>query len=322
MSRIAWFSPFPPLTSGIAHYAAALLPRVARRHEVVVYRDPKYIPEVGFAAPEIEPAEAFAGREDLAVYHVGADWRSMAFLWEPLHRRPGLVVLHDFSLHDLAAGAFRGRPGAFLSYFLRHEGREGLDRLTRDAAGRRRLSPLAWSERIRFAEDRRERFPLNRGILRRARGVVVHSLWSARAVRRIAPEARVFLVPHGATPTLTDESPRQARAVLQLERIGATPETFLVTLYGSLGGHKRIAQALGGVRLFLRKNKDVDLRVILAGKPTPEVDLATLVSTLGLSSRVHVAERTRPLREVHRLLRASNAYIGLRDPGLGATSGA
>ena len=37
--RIAWFTPLPPVRSGISAYSAELLPRLADRHTIDVYVD-------------------------------------------------------------------------------------------------------------------------------------------------------------------------------------------------------------------------------------------------------------------------------------------
>jgi len=322
VTRIAWLSPLPPRATGIAEYAAALLPRIAARREVVVYHDPRQVPDLAGRGVERRSADAFRGDESLALYHVGADWSSMAFLWQALRRHPGLVVLHDWSLYDLVGGAFRGKGLRFAMEFARWEGREGIAELTRGSRGKRLWTPMEWNRAIRMSEDRRRRFPLNRRILKTARGVIVHSRWAARAVKDASPDTRVFIVPHGATPTMTGESPAEARESLNLAALGISPESFVVAMYGSFAEHKRVVPALRGIRMFARKHKERDVQVLMIGRPVPGFDLIGAVNALDLGQRVHTVERRLPLLDVHRLLRASNAYVGLRDPGLGATSGA
>lgn len=321
MATIAWLSAFPPARSGTARYAAELLPRVMARHDVTVYRDPAYLPAIHVPPHEIPRVGEFRGREDLALYHVGADWHSTRFLWRALDRHPGLVVLHDFSLHDLASVAWRGRPVAFLGHFLKWEGREGFEALTRDDAGRRRWSPLAWYRRLTTHERRRELFPANTRLLRRARGVVVHSVWAARAVKRVSPDTRVFLVPHGVSGPLTEESPAAARVGLEFERFGIDRDTFVVAMAGNFHPSKRLIAALRGIRHFARSRKDAKVKILLLGRPTPGYDPSREIEDLGLDGLLHVIERPLALWELHRVLRASDAFVGLRDPGLGATPG-
>src|SRR5581483_9096153 len=74
--KVAYFSPLPPSTSGIADYSALLLPALERLVEV---------------------------------YHVGNDPDAHAWIVDALRRRPGVVVLHDFVIHHLVAGLTIGR---------------------------------------------------------------------------------------------------------------------------------------------------------------------------------------------------------------------
>src|SRR5207253_5118389 len=74
--RIAWFSPLPPMASGIADYSSELLPLVASRAEVEAF-----CPGAGLGRPVRAPAgipvirpqrfEERADRYDAVFYHLG-----------------------------------------------------------------------------------------------------------------------------------------------------------------------------------------------------------------------------------------------------------
>src|SRR6478672_7892495 len=85
--RVAYYSPLPPARSGIADYSSLLLPALERRVEVVLARPNRPHP----------PA-------DVALFQLGNDPRWHGWIYEALRRRPGLVVLHEVSLHGLVAG--------------------------------------------------------------------------------------------------------------------------------------------------------------------------------------------------------------------------
>src|SRR5690349_24293871 len=87
--KIAYFSPLPPSTSGIADYSALLLPALEERIEVEVVRPGRTRPV----------ADA-----DVALYHVGNDPDAHAWTVDALRRRSGGVLLHDFVIHHLFAG--------------------------------------------------------------------------------------------------------------------------------------------------------------------------------------------------------------------------
>src|ERR671911_1360848 len=98
--RIAWFSPMPPVRTGIASCSAELVTALRRRHQIDVYGD---------KAPGGESAHDFVWRHrlhryDLTVYQVGNSSHH-DYLWPYLFRFPGLTVLHDGHLHHARAAA-------------------------------------------------------------------------------------------------------------------------------------------------------------------------------------------------------------------------
>ena len=95
--KVSYYSPLPPSTSGIADYSALLLPALERLLEVEVVRPGRTRPV----------ADA-----DVALYHVGNDPDAHGWILDALRRRSGVVVLHDFVIHHLIAGATIGRNDA------------------------------------------------------------------------------------------------------------------------------------------------------------------------------------------------------------------
>ena len=86
---VAVWSPLPPSPSGIADYVAEQLPALARHVDVRT------------VAAELDAsAERGAVSADLDVYHVGNS-PAHAWVYRAALRRPGVVVLHDWSLHQL-----------------------------------------------------------------------------------------------------------------------------------------------------------------------------------------------------------------------------
>ena len=80
---VAVWSPRPPSPSGIADYVAEQLPALG------AHLDLRWVGREDEAAPA-----------DLDVYHLGNS-PAHAFVYRAALRRPGVVVLHDWSLHQL-----------------------------------------------------------------------------------------------------------------------------------------------------------------------------------------------------------------------------
>ena len=114
--RVAWFSPLPPVRSGIAAYSAELLPLLGGGFEVDVFVDRRVSRVDRRASPtatcEAQDATAFDAHDfvwmhqrrpyDLIVYQLG-NAPCHDYMWAYLVRYPGLVVLHDACLHHARA---------------------------------------------------------------------------------------------------------------------------------------------------------------------------------------------------------------------------
>ncbi|MGH7822273.1 MAG: hypothetical protein ACREQ9_21130, partial [Candidatus Binatia bacterium] len=126
--RLACFTPLPPAKTGVASYAAALLPRLAGRCAVEAFtteRDPdspaiRELVPVFHAFRFPERAEGY----DAVLYEMGNS-SAHRLVFESLLRYPGVVQLHDLVLHHF-----------YLDYYY-HSGR-ALDyaRKARAAEGR------------------------------------------------------------------------------------------------------------------------------------------------------------------------------------------
>src|SRR5688572_16116998 len=113
--RLAWFSPMPPVRSGIAACSADVVPALAVEHDIDVFVDEPVVRVA--AARAVSSAHDFLWRHrqhpyDLIVYQIGNSSHH-DYLWPYLFRFPGLAVLHDAHLHHgRAANLLRERRAA------------------------------------------------------------------------------------------------------------------------------------------------------------------------------------------------------------------
>src|SRR5439155_938692 len=110
--RVAYYSPLPPETSGIADYSALLLPALRERIDVEVVKRGR--------------TKAPRGA-DVSLYHVGNSPEAHAWIVDALRRTPGVLVLHELVLHHLVAGLTIGRKNgpAYLDAMERDSGLPG-----------------------------------------------------------------------------------------------------------------------------------------------------------------------------------------------------
>jgi len=279
--KVAYYSPLPPLRSGIADYSALLLPALRERIDVV-------LAEPGKRAPAA----------DVALYHVGNDPDAHGWILDALKARPGLVVLHEYVLHHLIAGVTIGR----------RDGRGYLDAMERElgVAGRLlglgvldNLLPLLW-------ETQPERFPLAGPVLDRAHGLVVHSAYVGDRARAAGYEGPLWRIPHPAWP-MGDVSPATD--------VAGEP---LIGCFGFLNMNKRIPELLVAFASFRRAHPGA--RLLLAGAAGERFDVQRRLERLGLTEGVERMDYV-PEERMWSLMAACDVLVNLRYPTMGETSG-
>ncbi len=281
--KVAYFSPLPPSTSGIADYSMLLLSALSRLVDVEVVRPGRTRPI----------ADA-----DVALYHVGNDPDAHAWIVDALRRRPGVVVLHDFVIHHLVAGMTIGRNDghAYLSAMEREAGAAG--RMLGWGVLEGRVPPL-W-------EIRPTEFPLAGEVLDLATGVIVHSRYAETLVREHGYDGPLWRIPHPAWPAPEVEPARLEGAPL-------------LGCFGHLNENKRVPQLLRAFAEFRRSQPDA--RLLLVGAEAPGFDLAGRLERIGLDREGVIREPYVEEERLWALMRACDACLFLRAPSMGETSG-
>jgi len=281
--KVAYFSPLPPDTSGIADYSALLLPSLGRLVEVEAVRPGRTRPV----------ADA-----DIAVYHVGNNPDAHGWIVDALRRRPGVVVLHEFVLHHLIAGLTIGRKDAhaYLAAMEREAGVPG--RLLGWGVIEGRVPPL-W-------EVRPQEFPLVGEILDRATGVIAHSRYVETLAREHGYDGPLWRIPHPAWPM---------HDVVPAPDVSGAP---LVGCFGYLNMNKRIPELLEAFASFRRERPDA--RLLLAGGVGERFDIERRLERLGLTEGVQRLDYV-PEERLWSLMAACDVLVNLRYPTMGETSG-
>ncbi len=298
---IHFVSPLPPVRSGIADYSADLLPRLAALADVRVLR----LPEQPVSA-EIEerwrprPMSEIGAGGRLPLYQMGNNPYHEAVA-ELAMERPGILTLHDLVLHHLLHKMTLGRRD-FAGY---------RDRLAADHGwiGEAASHPRHWG-----IEDQASVFalPAHRSLLRRQRGVLVHSAWAAGMIGEEDPEVRVRAVPMGVPLP----PPADRAAGLALRRRYAIPEAAL--LLGSFGFQTPIKRTATVVRC-LADERLKSAHLLVAGESSPALDLDQVARRAGVRERVHLLGYL-PFEELTAAIAATDVALNLRYPTAGETS--
>ena len=285
--KVAYFSPMPPNTSGIADYSALLVPELAKLIDVEVISAPK---------------RGMGKSCDVAVYHVGNNPDHHGWIVEALRERPGLVVLHEHVLHHLVAGMTIavGDQDGYLRAMQRDAGVVG--RLVAHGIIDGVVPPV-W-------ESRPMDFPLCGEILDLATGLIVHSQTVEDAARSRGYVGPIYRIPHPAWP-----KPEIAQDPA-LE--GVTGPIF--GAFGHLNTAKRAPQLVEAFAQVVMHEPEAKL--LLVGSASEEIHIdARLVEIEqahpGSVIRLPYVEEDR----LWNLIAGCDVCVCLRYPTMGETSG-
>ena len=270
----------PPSKSGIADYSESLATELAKRIELSLF------------------TEALPHSGDVAVYQIGNN-PCHDFVYKAALKTPGVVVMHEASLHHLIAD-LTIRRGDWDAYLAECEFNGG-------------ALALAFAQRVRELETGPDYdgLPLTRRLLQASRGLIVHSDFVAQQMRAQGFTGPIATIPHGAAILETNRNATRAD-------LGLEPSTPLIGAFGYLKPYKRIAESLRAFRRLIAL--DPRVRMILVGEPHPEFPVHQLIRTLELQEHVRIIGFA-PIGQFVDYMGACDIILNLRYPTVGETSG-
>jgi glycosyltransferase involved in cell wall biosynthesis len=310
--RLAWFTPLPPVTSGIAQYSVDALPGVLAAHAVDVFV--ASAAELSFAQERHLPARSAhdfvwmhqKAPYDVLVYQLG-NASCHDFMWPYLFQYPGLVVLHDAHLHHARAACLlnRRRTSEYASELVFNHPEVPPERAAISVAGFG--GPVAYF------------WPMLRSVVLSARRVAVHNPMVAAELQESFDGAPVDVIRLGvADPLATVGRREDARARARM-RLGIAPDAFVVLAYGGLTPEKRITAAIHAIAAT--RHHHHDLRLMLVGTGPGTYDPQIIARAAGVAERLTVAGYVSD-EELPSCLLAADAALALRWPTARETSAA
>ena len=298
--RLDFVSPLPPVRSGIADYSVDLLANLREMADVRLVHLPgqPVAPELA-AAWDLAGAEAVGG-ERLPLYQMGNN-RFHEAVHDLAMRHPGVLTLHDVVLHHLLLDRTLGR-GDFYGYkesLIRDHGWVGEAAAVAKRWGAYGAAPV-------FA------LPAHRSLLRRQRGVLVHSEWAAALVREEEPELRVRAVPMGVP--LPPPADREAGLAMR-RRLGLPAAAPVV---GSFGFQTPIKRTELGIAALAAPGME-RVHLLVAGEEAAATGLRQAAARAGVGARVHFAGFL-PFADLPAAIAAADLCLNLRYPTAGETS--
>ena len=306
MARLAWFSPVPPVRSGVAACTADLVPALRAEHLIDVFVDEP----VARLTRTARSAHDFIWMNrlapyDLTVFQVGNSSHH-DYSWPYLFRFPGLTVLHDVRLHHARAAALLRvhRAADYRAEFAWNH-----PEIRSDLA---ELAVAGFDTRLYY------HWPMTRLIVQASRMVAVHAPTLAEELRADIPGARIEPVRLGHGVALPARELLAARAAARAQ-FGLPDDAIVFGCFGGLTPEKRVPQILSAFAATLPYAPGA--RLLLAGSPAAHYDVAAEISRRGLEPYTHLTGYLDTDEELTGAIAASDVAMNLRWPTAGEVSG-
>lgn len=301
--RLAWFSPMPPVRSGVSTVSAELVAALRASHEIDVF--------VHGSSPAL-PAGTQSAHDfvwlnrqapyDLTIYQLGNS-SAHDYLWPYLFRYPGLAVFHDLHLHHARAAALlrSRRADEYRAEFAANHPAANPDVSELAVAGFD--SPLYY------------RWPMTRLVAQRSRLSAVHSEGLAAMLRAEAPGVAVETIRLGHGNAILDPTARErVRA-----RYGIPADVVLFGCFGGLSPEKRVPQILSAFAATRAHQRGA--RLLLAGAVPEHYDLQADIRRWGIGESTIVTGYLESDAELDAHIAGCDVALNLRWPTAREISG-
>ncbi len=309
--RLAYFTPLPPGKSGIADYNAELLPFLARGAEITVFV------EQANEVRENQDREDFAVRDavhfdeihrqnpfDLCVYHQGNN-PYHEYIYERALETPGLLVMHEHCVHHLIAWKTLGR-----------ENEDGYWDEMFYAYGRMGARMADMRARAVSSEYQQFLMPLNRRLISRSLGVIVHNTFAATQLEGLGGQTPIAVIPHHLSPKISELDVMDKTECRR--GLGIPDDAWVIASFGFVTESKRIPAVLGAFKRLLRLAPNAIYLVV--GEDHWKWSVAPVIEEMGLGEHARVTGYTTE-QDFFRYLKAADVIVNLRFPTAGETSG-
>jgi glycosyltransferase involved in cell wall biosynthesis len=310
--RVAWFSPVPPVKSGVAGRSAELVGELrARGHAIDVFVDEPLVHN----ATDVRSAHDFVWKHaqspyDLTVYQFGNSSHH-DYEWPYAFRYPGLVALHDTHLHH-------ARAALLLRELRAAEYR--LEFTFDDPAAHPDLAELAVQG---FDSPLYYRRSLVRTLVATARLVVAHGEEAAAELRSHLEDApalgrRIASVTLGEGRPVADARAKEARTRVRA-RYQLPQDATVFGVFGGITPEKRIDRILDAFDALYPSMPST--RLLLAGAPASHYDLAAALTGRGAAEAIVTTGYLDSDDDLTDHLAACDVTLNLRWPTARETSG-
>lgn len=230
MKKMLYVSPFWPQKSGISDYSERLIWGLKEHYDITIFTKNANIDNLKIrkSFPILSNLTKINAKDyDEILYNFGNSPENHDYMCDMLEKYPGYIILHDFTLYYLMVDYYNKR-GNLYSKIYKLEGKEKFLTL-KDVIKRSKNYELLTHKEL--AAD----YPLNAEILKRAKGIFVHSHYTKNKVGAIVSKNRVHRI------NIVDCMPKVEldKTDYLRKRYGWDNDTFIIGAVGMIAPSKQ-----------------------------------------------------------------------------------
>jgi len=294
--KIAYFSPLPPLRTGIATYSRHLVPYLSKISEIELYHAGPSEIDLDIKINDfinnpntLKDLKKF----DAIVYHLGNSPYHID-IYRVFLEYSGTVVLHDAVLYHFFASM---GVGSLIKEFCYNYGLE-------------RLSEI-WD----VIRENPEKYPLFKRVLDNAKQIIVHSRSTAELIRASGYSGCLGIVNLLYYPN--QFSYFSVNNFSSLRKIGINENQVLIGIFGFLVPTKRVDKLLLALKKIKRTSNKIQFKLLIVGEGGDS--FSNLIDRFGLSNHTVDLGFTTD-EDFNRYLSMVDIVVNLRYPSMGESS--
>lgn len=302
--KAAYFTPLPPIQSGISYYSEDLLPYLSKYLDVDIFID-DYEPvnrlREKFRIYSYKDFESryTQGEYEVILYHVGNNPYHF-YLYPFLIKYPGITILHDYVLHHFFGGITlaKGDIEGYIEEFRYNYGEIG------EELANLRLRGI-WTDLQQFI------YPFNKRVIDSSLGIIVHSNYIKRKIEeyKITDIRKINMgIPFIDIPILNKGNAK--------EKLGITYDTFVISSFGFATPIKQVDLTLKAFRYLI---EEVPNSIFLIVGEIQDNRIYELIQELQLEKYVKIKGFV-PEEDFKDYILATDIAVNLRYPTAGETS--
>lgn len=308
LTKVAMFTPLPPIESGISDYSYDIICEISKYVDVDVFIDDGYKNECEFP----ENVKVFnhskfksLGRVyDNIIYQVGNSYYH-EYMYKYVKTFPGVLVLHDYNLHGvfqaIALSKNSNNIEMYKEFMSPDLDKEELESYIND------LTTGKCSVKIQHIE-------LNGYVVNPSKSIIVHSEYAKKKLLEKNIGTCVDVIPH-YTKVEELNLINEAKNYYNINR-----NTLVISAFGHIHETKRALPILKAFSKVIEVNKNLKLRFVGKLDSLIEIEFNNYVNSHNLKDYVDVTGYV-DIEDFTKAIDATDICLNLRYPYNGETSG-